>query len=111
MIYNGKAVTILNQRSRLWTHPYDYRTPQKATLSSAGCGVFSICHCGQWLTGKAFSPEELADFSKDIVHVVGRLNSDSFMPLQTNVLSGNCMNYRDARVSELKEVSGNRDVS
>ena len=35
MIYNGKAVTILNQRSRLWTHPYDYRTPQKATLSSA----------------------------------------------------------------------------
>ena len=55
--------------------------------------------------------EELADFSKDIVHVVGRLNSDSFMPLQTNVLSGNCMTYRDARVSELKEVSGNRDVS
>ena len=55
--------------------------------------------------------KELADFSKDIVHVVGRLNSDSFMPLQTNVLSGNCMNYRDARVSELKEVSGNRDVS
>ena len=55
--------------------------------------------------------QELADFSKDIVHVVGRLNSDSFMSLQTNVLSGNCMNYRDARVSELKEVSGNRDVS
>ena len=55
--------------------------------------------------------KELADFSKDIVHVVGRLNSDSFMSLQTNVLSGNCMNYRDARVSELKEVSGNRDVS
>ena len=55
--------------------------------------------------------KELADFSKDIVHMVGRLNSDSFMPLQTNVLSGNCMNYRDARVSELKEVSGNRDVS
>ena len=63
MTYHGKAVTILNQRSRLWTHPYDYRTPQKATLSSAGCGVFSICHCGQWLTGRTFSPEELADFS------------------------------------------------
>ena len=55
--------------------------------------------------------KELADFSKDIVHVVGRLNEDSFRPLQTNVLSGNCMNYRDARVNELKEVSGNRDVS
>ena len=45
------------------------------------------------------------------MHVVGRLNEDSFRPLQTNVLSGNCMNYRDARVNELKEVSGNRDVS
>lgn len=62
--YQGKAVRIFNQRSRLWTHPYDYKTPQKATLSSAGCGVFSICHCGQWLTGNVFSPEELADFSR-----------------------------------------------
>ena len=61
--YNGKNMTVLNQRCRAWSHPYDYRTPQKATLSSAGCGVFSVCHCGQWLTGKAFSPEELADFS------------------------------------------------
>ena len=61
--YQGKTVTVLNQRSRLWTHPYDYRTPQKATLSSAGCGVFSVCHCGQWLTGKEFLAEELADFS------------------------------------------------
>ena len=55
--------------------------------------------------------EELADFGKDIVHVVGRLTDDSFRPLQTNVLSGNCISYRDARVSELKEISGNRDVS
>ena len=55
--------------------------------------------------------EELADFSRDIVHVVGRLNSDTFMPLQTSVLSGNCITYRDDRVSELKEISGNRDVS
>ena len=55
--------------------------------------------------------EELADFSRDIVHVVGRLNSDTFMPLQTSVLSGNCITYRDDRVNELKEISGNRDVS
>ena len=57
------------------------------------------------------SEEELADFSRDIVHVVGRLNGDTFMPLQTSVLSGNCITYRDDRVNELKEVSGNRDVS
>lgn len=62
--YQGKNITVYNQRCKLWSHPYDFKTPQKATLSSAGCGVFSICHCGQWLTGQAFSPEELADFSK-----------------------------------------------
>ena len=61
--YDGKAMTVFNQRSRLWNHPYDYQTPQKATLSNAGCGVFSICHCGQWLTDKVFEPDELADFS------------------------------------------------
>ena len=55
--------------------------------------------------------EELADFGRDIVHVVGRLSSDTFMPLQTNVLSGNCITYRDDRVNELKEISGNRDIS
>ena len=55
--------------------------------------------------------EELADLSKDIVHTVGRVNEESFAPLQTPVLSGNCISYRDARVAELKEISGNRDVS
>lgn len=63
LTYNGKDLTVFNQRSRLWEHPYDYRTPWQETLSSAGCGVFSVCHCGQWLTGRVFSPEELADFS------------------------------------------------
>lgn len=62
-MYQGKPITVFNQRSRDWTHPYDDETPQMATLSSAGCGVFSVCHCGQWLTGKEFSPEKLADFS------------------------------------------------
>lgn len=40
-----------------------------------------------------------------------RVNEESFKPLQTPVLSGNCISYRDARVAELKEISGNRDVS
>ena len=55
--------------------------------------------------------EELADFGRDIVHVVGRLSDDSFRPLQVSGLQGNLITYRDDRVSELKEVSGNRDVS
>lgn len=63
MILYGRHMTVLNQRSREWDHPYDCITPQQATLSSAGCGVFSICHCGQWLTGSYFDPDMLADFS------------------------------------------------
>jgi len=55
--------------------------------------------------------EELADFGRDIVHVVGRLTDDSFRPLQVSGLQGNLITYRDDRVSELKEISGNRDVS
>ena len=55
--------------------------------------------------------EELADFSRDIVHVAGRLNDDSFRPLQTAGLQGNSLNYRQSRIEELKEISGNRDMT
>lgn len=54
--------------------------------------------------------EELADFSRDIVHVVGRLGDDSFRPLQTTGLQGNSLSYRNSRIEELKEISGNRDM-
>ena len=55
--------------------------------------------------------EELADFSRDIVHVAGRLNGDSFRPLQTAGLQGNSLSYRQSRIEELKEISGNRDMT
>ena len=55
--------------------------------------------------------EELADLSRDIVHVVGRLNDDSFRPLQTAGLQGNSLSYRNSRIEELKEISGNRDLT
>ena len=55
--------------------------------------------------------EELADFSRDIVHVVGRLRDDSFRPLQTTGLQGNSLSYRNSRIEELKEISGNRDMT
>ena len=55
--------------------------------------------------------EELADWSKDIVHVAGGIRDGILSLLQTAGLQGNCISYRDARVSELKEISGNRDVS
>ena len=55
--------------------------------------------------------EELADFSRDIVHVVGRLGDDSFRPLQTTGLQGNSLSSRNSRIEELKEISGNRDMT
>ncbi|MFR8717188.1 MAG: hypothetical protein ACLVES_05340 [Faecalibacterium prausnitzii] len=50
--------------------------------------------------------EELTDLSRDIIHVVGRLNDDSFRPLQTAGLQGNSLSYRNSRIEELKEISG-----
>ena len=55
--------------------------------------------------------EELTDLSRDIIHVVGRLNDDSFRPLQTAGLQGNSLSYRNSRIEELKEISGNRDMA
>ena len=55
--------------------------------------------------------EELADFSRDIVHVTGRLSSDSFHQMQTAGLQASSITYRNSRVDELKEISGNRDIS
>ena len=45
------------------------------------------------------------------VHVVGRLNDDSFRPLQTAGLQGSSLSYRQSRIEELKEISGNRDMT
>ncbi len=55
--------------------------------------------------------EELAELSRDIVHVTGRLTDDSFHRLQTAGLQSCSITYRNSRVDELKEISGNRDVS
>lgn len=63
--YEGRDLTVFNQSNRLWTHDYGYIVRNASTLSNAGCGIFSVCHCGQWLTGKEFDPETLADFSMD----------------------------------------------
>ena len=54
--------------------------------------------------------EELTDLSRDIIHVAGRLNDDSFRPMQTAGLQGNSLSYRNSRIEELKEISGNRDL-
>lgn len=61
IIVNGRTLCFFNQRCRDWTHPYAYQNDEN--LSSAGCGIFSLCHLLQWLTGSVQSPENWADFS------------------------------------------------
>ena len=41
----------------------------------------------------------------------GRLGDESFRPLQTAGLQGNSLSYRNSRIEELKEISGNRDMT
>ena len=57
----GRTMTFFNQRCPDWTHLYNYQND--ATLSKAGCGIFALCHCAQWLTGRVQDPETWADFS------------------------------------------------
>ena len=61
--------------------------------------------------GAGVNEEELADLSRDIIHVSGRLSDDSFHQLQTAGLQPSSITYRNSRVDELKEISGNRDIS
>ena len=55
--------------------------------------------------------QELTDFANDVVHITGRLNEAEFQQLQVQAMAGNVMSYRDSRVEELKQVSGNWDIS
>lgn len=61
ILVEGRKITFFNQRNRGWTHPYAYEN--EGTLSSAGCGIFSLCHAAQWLTGQVQTPEKWANFS------------------------------------------------
>lgn len=60
---NRRTLRFLNQRSREWTHPYEYPPHPGGTLTSSGCGIFSACHAAEVMSGKRVSPELLADFS------------------------------------------------
>lgn len=61
--YQGVSYTLFNQRSREWTHPYEYQG-NGSKLCNAGCGIFSTLHAAQYLGGACvLTPEELADFS------------------------------------------------
>lgn len=55
--------------------------------------------------------EEYADNTKDFIHVDGNLGQDSILPVQGKPLSDIYVNVILNKIEELKEVTGNRDVS
>lgn len=58
-----RDMVIFNQHSSDWNHVYNHPVDPFDTLKTAGCGIFSICHAVEWLTGRLLDPNELAEFS------------------------------------------------
>lgn len=55
--------------------------------------------------------EEYADMTKDFIHVDGNLGQDSILPVQGKPLNEIYVSVINNKVDELKEVTGNRDIS
>jgi hypothetical protein len=55
--------------------------------------------------------EEYTDLSKDLIHVDGNLGQDSIQPVRSTPLSEVYLAIINNKVDELKETTGNRDVS
>ena len=62
-------------------------------------------------TDGAVNEAEYADISKDFVHVDGNLGQDSILPVQGKPLNDIYVKVISNKVDELKETTGNRDVS
>jgi hypothetical protein len=55
--------------------------------------------------------EEYADTNKDFIHVDGNLGQDSILPVQPNTLNNIYVEVINNKIDELKETTGNRDIS
>ena len=62
-------------------------------------------------TDGSVNEEEYADMTKDFVHVDGQLGQDSILPIQGKPLSNVYVQVIKDKVDELKETTGNRDIS
>ena len=62
-------------------------------------------------TDGSVNEQEYADMSKDFVHVDGQLGQDSILPIQGKPLSNVYVQVIKDKVDELKETTGNRDIS
>ena len=57
------------------------------------------------------SEEEFSDITKDFIHVDGNLGQDSIVPVVTKSLENIHVGVVTQKIDELKETTGNRDVS
>lgn len=55
--------------------------------------------------------QEFLDLSKPIVHVEGDIEENRLKPITVGSIPGYMMNFRQAKIDELKETSSNRDFS
>lgn len=62
-------------------------------------------------TDGSVNEEEYADMTKDFIHVDGNLGQDSIIPVQGKPLNDIYVSVINNKVDELKEVTGNRDIS
>ena len=62
-------------------------------------------------TDGAVNEDEYADLSKDFIHVDGQLGEDSIVPVQGKPLNDIYVSVINNKVDELKETTGNRDIS
>ena len=58
----GRTLRFCNQKSRDWTHLYEYEH-NGSTLCDAGCGVFALAHAVEWMHGMRLDPDRVAEIS------------------------------------------------
>ena len=73
----GRTLRFCNQKSRDWTHPYEYEH-NGSNLSNAGCGIFALTHAVEWMHGTRLNPDEVAEVS---VSVGGRGDDGTDRPV------------------------------
>lgn len=61
--------------------------------------------------GGEVNEKEFADLSNELIHVQGNVDDNNIRPVQFNTLSGNFLEVINGNIEELKETTGNRDVS
>jgi hypothetical protein len=62
-------------------------------------------------TDGGVNEEEFTDTNNELIHVDGQLGQDSIYPVQPNTLNNIYVEVLNNKIDELKETTGNRDIS